>query len=115
MSTKEFVAKECAVFFRVAEKYGSLSNMASGYPITVAGVKFRSSEALYQACKFNKGAIQRLIINEKNPLLSKRIAQSYKADVRHDWMDIRVRVMAWVVFQKIVQNFDTFGKDLVDT
>ena len=54
-----------AVFLKTNEKYGGLSNMAPGFPLCVNGVRIRTSEALYQACRFpHLPDIQRQIIDE---------------------------------------------------
>ena len=52
------VEKEnCAVVFKVAEEFGGLSNMSNEFPLVVYGEAgeefiFKSSEALYQACRY---------------------------------------------------------------
>jgi len=38
----------CAVFFKVGEEWGELSNMHNEFPLRVGGVPVGSSEALYQ-------------------------------------------------------------------
>ena len=40
------------VFLKTNERFGGLSNMAPGFPLRVNGVRIRTSEALYQACRF---------------------------------------------------------------
>ena len=41
-----------AIFLKTREKHGGLSNMAGGFPLVVNGTEIRTSEALYQACRF---------------------------------------------------------------
>ncbi len=43
---------DCVVFCKTNEKFGGLSNMAPGFPLRINDVDFRTSEALYQACRF---------------------------------------------------------------
>jgi hypothetical protein len=46
------VHENCAVFFRVRQEFGGLSNMAGGYSLRVNGLAIATPEALYQACRF---------------------------------------------------------------
>ena len=41
------VNENCAVFFKVRDRFGGLSNLAGSFPAKVNGVFFGSSEALY--------------------------------------------------------------------
>jgi type I restriction enzyme S subunit len=46
--------------------------MAPGFPLCVNGVRIRTSEALYQACRFpHLPDIQRQIIDERSPMTAK--------------------------------------------
>ena len=66
------------VFRKTKEQFGGLSNMCSGYPITIGKHVFLTSEALYQCCRFNDySEIQRIIINEKSPIASKMKSKKY--------------------------------------
>ena len=49
---RTYEPEECVVFRKTAEAFGGLSNMAAGFPLKVNGVSVRTSEALYQACRF---------------------------------------------------------------
>ena len=49
---REYDRAKSAVFRKTKERFGALSNMAGGFPLHVNGVKIRTSEALYQACRF---------------------------------------------------------------
>ena len=113
------IYKNCAVFFRVKEEFGELSNMASGFPLFVNGNKVYSSEALYQACRFPHEPLwQEEIIAQKNPMAAKMIS---KKDGRRsnysrpDWNEICIEIMDWVLRVKLAQNFERFSKVLKST
>ena len=75
---KIYIIKDCAVFRKTHEKNGGLSNMAAGYPVYFNGTQIRTSEALYQACRFpDYPDIQKEIINQKSPMTAKDISRKY--------------------------------------
>ena len=54
---------ESAIFFKTNERFGGLSNMAPRFPLVVNDVRIRTSEALYQSCRFpHMPEVQRMII-----------------------------------------------------
>lgn len=113
---RKYSASESAVFFKTKEKNGGLSNMCSGYPLFVASVPIRSSEALYQAMRYTHlPNIQRDIISERSPMTAKMISKKHRSLTRDDWMSIRVIVMKWCLRVKLVQNFERFSEDLLQT
>ena len=60
------------VFRKTDEPFGGLSNMASGFPLSLNGSRILTSEALYQACRFpHRPEVQRLIIEQKSPMTAK--------------------------------------------
>lgn len=79
---------ESAVFLKTNERFGGLSNMAPGFPIVLNGVRIRTSEALYQACRFPR---------------------------RPDWDAVRVKIMRWCLRVKLAQKWQTFSKLLLST
>src|SRR5437879_1166540 len=78
---------ECAVFRKTHEAFGELSNMAAGYPLVVNGVSIRTSEALYQACRFPKNPeVQKLIIDQSSPMAAKMYSKAHRNEhCREDW------------------------------
>lgn len=105
-----------AVFLKTKERFGGLSNMAPGYPMIVNGVRIRTSEALYQACRFpSRPDIQKQIINDPSPMTAKMRSKPFRKDTRPDWESVRVKVMRWCLRVKLAQNFDKFGRLLVST
>ncbi|MBL4760559.1 MAG: NADAR family protein [Mariprofundaceae bacterium] len=104
------------VFLRTKEKFGGLSNMASGFPINVNGIHIASSEALYQSCRFpHEPDIQKLIMDEYNPMTSKMMSKRFNRETRPDWYHVRVNVMRWCLRVKLINNWDKFGRLLLLT
>lgn len=110
------------VFCKTDKKFGGLSNMAPGFLLCVNGINIRTSEALYQACRFpHRPDAQQLIINERSPMAAKMKSKPYRRFTREDWdadwnvVPVRVKVMRWCLRVKLSQNFDTFGALLLRT
>lgn len=111
-----YQASECCIFRKTKEEYGGLSNMASGYPLEVNGIKILSSEALYQALKFSDyPTVQEKIILQKSPMAAKMVAKPYKDCIRKDWEEVRISVMRWCLQTKLAQNYIKFGLLLKST
>lgn len=105
-----------AVFRRTAETYGGLSNMAPGFELKVNGHLIRTSEALYQACRFpHQPEVQALILAEKSPMSAKMRSKPFRHLTRPDWEDTRVRIMRWCLRVKAAQNWATFAELLLST
>lgn len=98
-------------FAKTTGKFGGLSNMAADYVLFVNEINIPNVEALYQACKFTLyPEIQRQIIEENNPMMSKKISRHYQAYVRSDWEQIKFLVMEWCLQLKLLQNWNSFGE-----
>jgi ribA/ribD-fused uncharacterized protein len=107
---------DCAVFRKTREQFGGLSNMASGYPLVVNGITVRTSEALYQACRFpDRPDVQRAIIEERSPMAAKMWGRKFLRDARADWQTVNIEIMGWCQRVKLAQHFDTFGALLLST
>ncbi|TKC12800.1 NADAR family protein [Pedobacter polaris] len=107
---------ESCIFKKNNERHGQLSNMASGFPIKVNNVSIKTTEALYQACRFpHRPDIQAKLINEISPMHVKMLSNSHKIDSRPDWEDVRIKVMKWCVNLKLAQNILSFGEVLNST
>ena len=107
---------DSAVFLKTKEQYGGLSNMAGGFPLVVNNIKIRTSEALYQACRFpHMPEIQRLIIEQKSPMTAKMKGKPHRHNSRPDWNAVRVKIMRWCLRVKLVQNWDSFSELLLET
>ncbi|NTU99196.1 NADAR family protein [Candidatus Falkowbacteria bacterium] len=109
--------EECAVFFRVNEPYGGCSNMAGGFPLVVNDISIRTSEALYQACRFPLYEnIQKEIIGEKSPMTAKMKGKPFRnTHTRGDWERVCTAIMRWVLRVKLMQNWESFSATLLET
>ncbi len=104
------------VFLKTKDRFGGLSNMAPGFPLCVNGVHIRTSEALYQACRFpHLPEVQRTIIGERSPMTAKMRSKPFRKDSRADWDAVRVKIMRWCLRVKLAQNWREFGRLLLET
>lgn len=105
-----------AVFRKTNKRFGGLSNMAPSFPVVVNGVRIRTSEALYQACRFpSRPDIQKQIIDDPSPMTAKMRSKPFRQDTRSDWDAVRVNVMRWCLRIKLAQNQESFGQLLLST
>lgn len=84
--------------------------MAPGFPLRVEGIPVRTSEALYQACRFpHLPDVQEQIIAQTSPMTAKMKSKPHRKYSRPDWMRVRVAIMKWCLRVKLVQNWESFG------
>lgn len=113
---RNYVAHDSATFRRTGERLGGLSNMAPGFPLEVNDIRIRTSEALYQACRFpHLPDVQRMIIEEVSPMTAKMKSKPYRVRSRPDWDAVRTRIMRWCLRVKLAQNWERFGALLLET
>ena len=113
---RNYRRSDCAVFRKTNEEFGGLSNMASGFPLTINGVHIRTSEALYQACRFpHEPDVQRLIIDQRSPMTAKMKSKPHRKDTRADWERILTKIMRWCLRVKLAQNWEKFSALLLAT
>ncbi len=114
--TRTYDRRTSVVFCKTQEAFGGLSNMAAGYPLVVNGVDIRTSEALYQACRFpHRPDVQRLILAERSPMTAKMKGKPHRHDTRPDWDAVRVSIMRWCLRVKLAQNWRQFSELLLST
>ena len=90
--------------------------MAAEFSLFVNDVSIKTSEALYQTCRFpHMPEVQKLIVAEKSPISAKMRSREYQSDTRSDWNDVRILIMEWVLKVKLVQNWETFSSILLST
>lgn len=107
---------DSVVFCKTEEEFGGLSNMAGGYPLEVNRVAIRTSEALYQACRFpHLPEVQQEILDQKSPMTAKMKSKPHRAETREDWEGVRLNIMRWCLRAKFVQNRRGFGNLLLST
>ena len=113
---RKYNRESSVVFFKTKEQFGGLSNMAGGYPLQVNGIDIRSSEALYQACRFpHRSDLQSLVIEQKSPMTAKMKTKPYRNLTRSDWNQVRVDIMRWCLRVKLAQNWHKFSNLLIET
>ena len=113
---RTYVRSEVVVVYKTKEEFGGLSNMASGYPLQINGVRILTTEALYQACRFpHLPEVQREIIGQHSPMTAKMKSKPHRKDSRPDWDEVRYKVMRWCLRVKLAQNYEEFGRLLLAT
>lgn len=113
---RTYVRSEAVVVHKTKEDFGGLSNMASGYPLQINGVRILTTEALYQACRFpHMPEIQREIIGQHSPMTAKMKSKPHRKNSRPDWDDVRHNIMRWCLRVKLAQNYEEFGRLLLAT
>ena len=97
---------ECIAFRKVKEDFGGLSDMASGYPIEIERNNIRTSEALYQACRFpHIPEVQRLTIGQRSPMTATMKSKEHKESRRTDWNSVRVPIKKWCLRIKLYSSY----------
>ncbi len=115
-SERSYNEKDCCVFRKTKEKYGGLSNMASGFPLIINSINIYSSEALYQACRFpHLPDVQKEILAQKSPMTAKMKSKPFRNQSREDWEQVKIKIMQWCLRVKLAQNFLKFGLVLEET
>jgi type I restriction enzyme, S subunit len=116
LASRTYERHACITFRKTSERFGGLSNMAPGFPLRVNGVLIRTSEALYQACRFpHRPDIQRLIIEQTSPMTAKMKSKPHRKQSRLDWERVRVKIMTWCLRVKLAQHWHSFGDLLLAT
>ena len=107
----------CVVFFKVDEvvdnlPVGRLSNMSGAFPLEIGGVRVRSTEALYQACRFpHEPGWQREILEAGNAMQAKMKSKKEgrrRDHSRPDWEDVKLQLMRWCLHVKLAQHYRDF-------
>lgn len=114
--TRTYKRLDSVVFRKTGEKFGGLSNMAPGFSLQIGDIRVRTSEALYQACRFPySDEIQKMIISQKSPMTAKMKSKPFRSQTRPDWDQVRVTVMRWCLRVKIACNWVKFRNLLLST
>lgn len=89
---------------KVAEPYGWLGNM-SPYPVEVDGKVFRTTEALFQAMRFDDEAIIEEIRAQKSPMAAKMVTKKHRSKmVVEPRTDRDLENMRFCLRQKLEQH-----------
>ena len=104
----------CAAFRTTAGPYGELSNFNRELPVKVGETTWRTSEALYQACKFpGHPDLQLRILAALTPFEAKTIGRESEG-MRADWEDVKIDVMHWVLHAKVLTHWELFVNLLLE-
>ncbi len=104
-----------AAFMRSRDRYGDMSNMTFGFPLSVNGMEFQGPEGLYQALKFpNSPETQGAIAEQRSGMDAKKAAYR-DHNFRPDWEEIKVQAMRYTLAVKLRQHPQRFGKALAET
>lgn len=95
----------------------------SSFSIEMNGVKWQTSEHLYQAMKFmgQSSDIVEEIKNASSAYDSKKKAEQHSDKIRKDWEDIKVKKMEEIIREKHAQHpyiqkklLETVGMDIIE-
>ncbi len=90
--------------------------MAPGFPIFISDIIIKNSEALYQALRFpHEPKIQRVILNISSPISAKQYGRKHIEKSRQDWNRHRFNIMKLCIELKLLQNYDRFSEELLNT
>ncbi len=113
---RQYQREACCTFRKIAEPFGGLSNMATGYPLTIGLHTWRTSEVVYQALRWPHMAdVQQMLLEQHSPMTAKMKSKKYRHRQRPDWLDIRITVMRWVIRVKYLQHPVRIGRLLSET
>ena len=118
MNTQDenYIRHACVVFRKTNEEFGGLSNMAPGFPLFFGETMIRTTEALYQVCRFPQlPDVQKKIIDDPSPMGAKMASKPHRKQTRTDWDEVRTDIMRWCLRVKLAQNWDRFGNLLQST
>ena len=93
------------------QAFEELSNFGYPAPGEINDLVCSSSEALYQLARYpGLPERQREIAAAKTPKHAKTLARrNCVEDSRDDWMDRRMRIMAWALSVKIARNWEVYA------
>jgi len=97
------------LFLKIAEPYGCFSNF-SRHPITVNGKEWKTTEAYYQAQKYEDPELREKVRLAASPWVAAQIGRDPSLPLRKDWEQIKEAVMMEALMFKVSQN-----KDVKDT
>lgn len=108
---------DCWVFCKATDiRHGitlSLGNLCKGYAFASCGHIFRTSAAAYLCEELSSDSVlnqssQRSIAEKNNPFLAKKvIKRRHIGHIRHDWEEVRLQWMFYVVWNDSTANHGT--------
>jgi len=92
------------IFIRkVGEEFGWLGNM-SPFAVELDGVKYRTTEALFQCMRFEDEQIRSLIRAAKSPMMAKTIAKKHRKLMRIEPLSTKLQNMRDCLQLKLSQH-----------
>lgn len=108
--------QDLAIFRKTHEQWGGYSNMAAGYPIVINDIYIKSSEALYQAFKYpTRPDVQNKILIQSSPMTAKMVGKPFRDSIRPDFDLIKIKIMKWCVYAKLLSNYEKFSDLLLES
>lgn len=108
--------QDLAIFKKTHEQWGGYSNMAAGYPIVINDIFIKSSEALYQAFKYpTRPDVQNKILIQSSPMTAKMVGKPFRDSIRPDFDLIKIKLMKWCVYAKLLSNYEKFSDLLLQS
>src|SRR5690349_10550867 len=90
-------------FYSTADEFGEFSNFA-GYPISLKGKVWPTSEHYFQAQKFAGEPDEDEIRKANSPMIAARMGRDRKRPLRRDWESVKVAIMREAVLAKFTQH-----------
>src|SRR3546814_12737496 len=88
--TSRLRSDNAAAFCKGREEHGALSNMSNDHPYTDQGLRWKSSEAQYQAMRYPAHPdVQEMIRAAPNAYAAKLVAYEHLDKTRADWQEDR--------------------------
>ena len=100
-------------FYTVAGEYGCFSNF-SRHPIRYKKEWYGTSEAAYQAMKFEGTKYEKVIRKAKGPMEAARIGRDRSLPLRKDWESAKYNIMKDIIREKVKQH-ESIKKILLST
>ena len=92
-------------FYSATDAYGAFSNFA-GYPTTLQGKVWATSEHYFQAQKFGEGREREAIRKARSPSVAAKMGRDRRRKLRRDWESVKVQVMREALWAKFTQHED---------
>jgi ribA/ribD-fused uncharacterized protein len=97
------------LFLKIAEPYGCFSNF-SKHPIVVNGKEWKTTEAYYQAQKYEDPELQEKVRLAVSPWVAAQIGRDPSLPLRKDWDQVKERIMKEALWLKV-----SLHKEVKDT
>ena len=104
VESRVYLAGDCAVFWKVRQEWGELSNFHPDFPVEHEGHVYPTGEHLYQALKFEGDRRRYLIRSCSSAYAAKQLSREKASLIRLGWEKEKVEVMRLVLALKASQH-----------